>query len=304
MGGKSVEAGIEILEKGNIATFDYPDSAANTFGRLVYYHTLVQNQKKIHLSKWSVKKSLKAEQLLQKVLKEKREILTEDESKEFLSYYHIPVVHTYIAKTKKEAVAFAKKIKGKVVLKLHSHSITHKSDVGGVKLNLETPKEIEQAFDAIKESVTKKVGQRHFQGVSVQKMIKLEGYELILGASYDPQLGPIVLFGSCGKLVEIFKDSALLLPPFSKFGAKHLIEKTKIYEALKGTRGERGINLDRLATILSHFSQMLVLHPRIKEVDINPILASSKELISLDARIVLHELKTKDEDLQDAPLKT
>ena len=184
-----------------------------------------------------------------------------------------------------------------VVLKLHSLTITHKTDVGGVILNLRDAEAVAEAYAKIKASVTEKVGAEHFQGVTVQPMAKLDGYELILGASVDPQFGPVLLFGSGGQLVEVFRDKALGLPPLNTTLARRMMEKTKIYTALKGVRGRASVDMAALEGLLVRFSELIVENPRIAELDINPLLASPERLLALDARIVLHPAEIADADL-------
>jgi len=145
--------------------------------------------------------------------------------------------------------------------------------------------------------VREKVGAEHFQGVTVQPMVKLEGYEVILGASIDPQFGPVLLFGSGGQLVEVYKDSALALPPLNSTLARRMMEQTLIYKALKGVRGRRPIDLDALDQLMVRFSQLVAEQRWIKEIDINPLLASPNGLIALDARVVVHGLDVTREQL-------
>jgi len=174
---------------------------------------------------------------------------------------------------------------------LHSETITHKTDVGGVQLNLQDDDAVRRAFEAIRKGVTDKHGEGHFLGVTVQPMIKLDGYELIIGSSIDPQFGPVLLFGMGGQLVEVFKDSALALPPLNTTLARRMIEQTKIHEALKGVRGRAPIDMNALEQLLVNFSQLVVEQPWIKEIDINPLIASPERLLALDARVVLHDVK-------------
>jgi acetyltransferase len=133
-----------------------------------------------------------------------------------------------------------------VVLKLYSETISHKTDVGGVQLNLGDAEAVKRAFEAIRNSVSAKVGAEHFQGVTVQPMIKLkDAYELIRGSSLDPQFGPVLLFGTGGQLVEVFQDRALALPPLNTTLARRMMEQTKIYKALKGVRGRKPVDWRR-----------------------------------------------------------
>jgi acetyltransferase len=183
------------------------------------------------------------------------------------------------------------------VLKLYSQTITHKTDVGGVKLDLANAAAVKRAFTAIKKSVVEKAGAKHFLGVTVQAMIKLDGYELILGSSLDPQFGPVLLFGTGGQLVEVFKDRALALPPLNVTLARRWMERTRIFTALKGVRGRPPVDLVALEQLLVRFSQLVVEQRWIKEIDINPLLASPGRLVALDARVVLHEPNVTEDSL-------
>jgi acetyltransferase len=184
-----------------------------------------------------------------------------------------------------------------VVLKLYSLTITHKTDVGGVQLNLADAEAVRRAFNAIRTSVTEKVGTQHFQGVTVQPMAKLDGYELIIGSSIDPQFGPVLLFGMGGQLVEVFKDRALAIPPLTTTLARRMMEQTSIYKALKGVRGRKTVDLAALEQLLVRFGQLVTEQRFIKELDINPLLASPDHLLALDARVVVFEADVTKEQL-------
>src|SRR5262249_39804398 len=145
-----------------------------------------------------------------------------------------------------------------VVLKLNSLTITHKTDVDGVQLNLRDANAVKAAFRAIQQGVTEKAGAEHFQGVTVQPMVTLDGYELIVGSSLDAQFGPVILFGAGGQLVEVFKDSALALPPLNSTLALRLMEQTKILTALRGVRGRKPVDVTALEDLLVRFSQLVV----------------------------------------------
>jgi len=191
-----------------------------------------------------------------------------------------------------------------VVLKLYSKTITHKTDVGGVKLNLASDDGVREAFNSIKASVTKKVGAEHFLGVNIEPMIShSESYELILGSSIDPQFGPVLLFGTGGQLVEVFKDRALGLPPLNATLARRMMEQTRIYTALKGVRGRKAVDLVALENLLVRFSYLAVEQPWIKEIDINPLLASANRIVALDARIILHDQDMTEEKLPQTAVR-
>ena len=234
---------------------------------------------------------------------EARTVLTEAESKQILAAYGIPTVETHIATTEVQAIAAAQAIGFPVVLKLHSKTITHKTDVGGVQLNLANEDAVGRAYRAIESAVSQTTGAEHFQGVTVQPMVKLDGYELIVGCSLDPQFGPVLLFGTGGQLVEVFKDRSLGLPPLNTTLARRIMEQTRIITALKGVRGRRPVDLAALEQLLVRFSYLIVEQPWIKELDINPLLASPDRLLALDARVIVHGLDVA-ALLRDGSLRT
>jgi acetyltransferase len=301
MGGVDVAAGEEILNRSDIPTFPYPDTAARMFTYMWQYTYNLRGLYETPVlpghDEEDAPDRKAAGKIVEAVRKSTRTILTESESKQLLAAYRIPTVETRLAKTEEQAATCAGAIGYPVVLKLHSETITHKTDVGGVKLNLANAAAVKKAFAAIKESVTKKASAKDFLGVTVQPMIKLDGYELILGSSIDPQFGPVLLFGAGGQLVEVFKDSALGLPPLNTTLARRLMERTHIFTALKGVRGRSPCDLAALERLLVRFSQLVVEQPWIKEIDINPLVASPERLIALDARVVLHETGTQESAL-------
>src|SRR5205814_560414 len=162
---------------------------------------------------------------------------------------------------------------------------------------------VDRAYDAILESVILRRGEEHFQGVTVQPMVRSDGYELILGSSIDPQFGPVLLFGLGGQLVEVFEDRALALPPLNTTLARRLIEQTKIHKALKGVRGRAPVDLVALERLLVRFSHLVVEQKWIKEIDINPLLASPHGLMVLDARAVLYEPRTPEQSLPQPAIR-
>jgi acetyltransferase len=291
MGGAEVAAGDQILNQSGIPTFQFPDSAVRAFNYMWRY---AYNLKGIyetpvlpHPTDAALSRE-KAEQIIQVARASGRSILTEFESKQLLASYGIPVVETHVALTEEEAVKAAEETGYPVVVKLHSHTITHKTDVGGVMLNLHDAAAVGRAFRLIQLFVVERAGAAQFQGVTVQPMVKLDGYELIIGSSVDSQFGPVMLFGTGGQLVEVFKDRALALPPLNSTLARRLMEQTRICNALKGVRGRRPVDLAGLEELLVRFSQLIVEQRWIKEIDINPLLASPERLLALDARVVVH----------------
>jgi acetyltransferase len=291
MGGAAVEPGIGILNAAGIPAFSYPDSAVRAFKSMWNY---TYNLRGLYETPFPADdpailsdRKEKTCKLIQSVTASGRVLLTEFESKEILKLYGIPTVPTFLAKSEDEAAAVAKGIGFPVVIKLHSETVTHKTDVGGVKLNLENDLQVRAAYRSIESRVFVKSGPAAFQGVTVQPMIRAEGYELILGSSIDAQFGPVILFGSGGQLVEVYRDRALALPPLNTTLAERLMEQTKILKALRGVRGRKPVDIAALETLLVRFSELVVEQPRLREIDINPILASPDQLLALDARMVL-----------------
>ncbi|TVU54244.1 MAG: bifunctional acyl-CoA synthetase/GNAT family N-acetyltransferase [Arthrospira sp. PLM2.Bin9] len=306
MGGAEVAAGAKILNQANIATFSYPDTAVRMFNymwRYTYNLRGLYETPTFAVSEDNLSTLETAKHLIEKVRHQGRSLLTEFESKELLALYGIPVVDTRMASTVDAALAAAEAIGYPVALKLLSETITHKTDVGGVKLNLTSAEEVQAAYEAIASSVAEKVGPEHFQGVTVQEMLKLDGYELIIGSSLDPQFGPVLLFGTGGQLVEVFKDRTLALPPLNTTLARRMMEQTKIYKALLGVRGRPPVDMDALEQLMVRFSHIVVEQPWIKEIDINPLVASEDRLVALDARVVLHDPDTPEDQLSKPAIR-
>jgi acetyltransferase len=298
MGGAEVMAGESILNRAGIPTYPYPDSAARVFSYMWQYsYNLHGIYETPMLADWDGKPDRdRAEQIVTQAHQAGRILLTEVEAKQVLAAYGIPTVQTQTATSEEEAIQHAEAIGYPVVLKLLSETITHKTDVGGVQLHLADAQAVRRAYQNIESSVREKVGAQHFQGVTVQPMVPIDrdGYELILGSAVDPQFGPVLLFGLGGQLVEVFRDRALALPPLNTTLARRMMEQTRIYTALQGVRGREPVDLAALEQILVRFSQLVAEQRWIKEIDINPLLASPMQqgrsgLIALDARIVLHE---------------
>jgi acetyltransferase len=301
MGGKEVADGETILSAAGIPTFPYPDTAARAFDYMWSYserlHGLYETPALADTVSGAETRRQKAEKLIGDVRARGRTLLTEAESKELLALYSIPTVPTHVARSEQEAAERAGQIGYPVVVKLHSETVTHKTDVGGVRLDISNGDEVRKAYRDIEHAVTARVGRAAFQGVTVQPMVRMDGYELILGSSLDPVFGPVLLFGSGGQLVEVYRDRALGLPPLNTTLADRLMEQTKIFTALQGVRGRQPVDLAALRALLIAFSQLVVELPRIAEIDINPLLASSEKICALDARVVLVDPKVPDEAL-------
>jgi acetyltransferase len=296
MGGAQVAAGKRLLSGAGIPTFNYPDTASRVFSYMwKYTYNLRGLYETPSLAEEATLGHEKAEEILRAARADRRTLLTELESKRVLATYGIPTVETRAAASVEEAVREAEAIGYPVAVKLHSRTVAHKSDVGGVQLDLRSGREVRDAFEAIRGRLAELGRRADFEGVTVQPMVRAGGYELIVGSSVDPQFGPVLLFGTGGLLVEAFNDRSLALPPLNTTLARRMMEQTKIYRALSGTRA--GLDLAALEKLLVRFSQLVVEQRTIAEIEINPLLASPKRLVALDARIVLHGSDLADDRL-------
>jgi len=289
MGGAEVANGIAILNRSNIPTFHYPDRAVRAFNfmwRYTYNLRGLYETPALTQAPASVQDRTLAEDLIRRARVSGRTLLTEFESKRILEAYGIPVVETKMVSDEEEAVAVAERIGYPVVLKLASETIAHKSEVGGVRLNLAGADAVRKAFRTILATIKASHGMEHIQGATVQPMIPFDGYDLILGSSLDPQFGPVLLFGSGGRLLDFYQDRALALPPLNRTLARRVMEQTKVYTAIEKMRG--GFDLALLEQILVNFSLLVVEQRWIREIDVNPLLVTPDKILALDARIVLH----------------
>ena len=289
MGAVIVHEADRLLNEAGIPTFSFPDAAARAFNYMWQYsanlNALYETPSLAQAE--SADASVPGRELLQRVRASGRTLLTEAESKSLLAAYGIPTVPTQIAASADEAVALAQKFGFSVVLKLHSETITHKTDVGGVLLDLADEDAVRSGFVTIKSNLERLGKASDFLGVTVQPMTQVKGYELILGSHVDPQFGPVLLFGAGGQLVEVFRDTTLALPPLTMTLARRMIERTRIAAALKGVRGRKAVDMAKLEAVMVRFSELISAHPEIAEADINPLVAFEESLIALDARVVL-----------------
>ena len=215
-----------------------------------------------------------------------RKILTEVESKDILEEAGIPTARARLATTADEAVAAATEVGFSVALKVVSPDITHKSDIGGVKLNLGTPDEVKAAFDEIVAAAKKAQPDAAIDGVSVQKMAR-PGIEVIMGMSQDAQFGPVLMFGLGGILVEVLKDVSFRLVPITPRDARQMIQEIKGRPLLEGYRGQEPADVEALEKLLLRLSDFIEKHPEIAELDLNPIFAYKDGAVAVDARIIL-----------------
>ncbi len=289
MGNGAAHEANRIFNENNIPTYTTPEQAIRTYMTMYQYQRnielIYQTPEELPVGAVPPKRPINV--ILRGAALENRELLTEDEAKRVLKYYNFPVVETAAANNVDEAVAYAKKMGFPVVLKILSPQIVHKSDVGGVILNVHSEADVREAFDTLIQRATNYNPDAQIIGVTVQPMIERKGYEVIIGGKTDPVFGPVILFGMGGVGVELFKDYSIGLPPLNTTLIRRMMEETKIYQLLKGYRKSPPANLKVLEETLLLFSQLLVDFPQIKEIDINPLLINEKEACILDARIAV-----------------
>jgi len=291
LGEEDVEEARDILHENGIPTYTTPEQAISTF---VYMYQYVKNLELLYETPEELAIGLSADKnrlqaILERSTKEGRRFLTEPESKEFLEAYGIPTARAYIAKTPEEAASLGSKIGYPVAMKILSPQIAHKSDLGGVVLRIASQAEIEKCFRDLINHVKSHDPTIKIEGVTVQPMIKKDGYELMIGAKKDPLFGAVVIFGTGGINLELFNDIAVEFPPLNQTLARRMMEQTKAYKMLGGYTGRRPANMRLLDEILVRFSQLIIDFPQFREVDINPIVIDENDAVALDARIMIED---------------
>jgi acetyltransferase len=288
VGDEAVAPGRKLFSKANIPTFDTPLKAVQAFMHTVQYRC---NQELLMETPPSLPANFKpdreeARRIIEEALASGHEFMSEPEAKAVLASYGVPTVDTYITKSPQDARDKAQSMGFPIALKIISPQITHKSDVGGVVLNLETPEDVEKAAHDMLARVRKTFGDLEVSGFSVQTMVRRPGaHELIVGVVNDPIFGPVILFGEGGTAVEIIGDRAVALPPLNMALAKDLISRTRVYKLLQEYRDHPTVDIDAVCLALNQVSQLIIDMPEIDELDINPLFADSKGVLVLDARI-------------------
>ena len=299
LGGQSMHEADDILVENGIPSYKTPEQAIRAFMTMVAYNrnlaTLYETPRDI-----PVEFTLDRHQLrdsFKQLIMGKPPILAEDISKTILENFGISTTKPHLAKTAEEAIAISGQIGYPVVLKIHSPDITHKSDVGGVQLNLGTDKQVRAAYERIMESASTRQPDARIEGVTVQKMVSSkDSVEMILGIKKDNVFGTVLMVGMGGITAELFGDKALGFPPLNERLARQMIESLKIYPLLRGYRGTPPKNIDKLIQVLIRLSYLAADYPEIAELDINPLLVTPHDVIALDARIVVDSMSGSRED--------
>jgi acetyltransferase len=290
LGGQSMHQADDILVENGIPSYKTPEQAIRAFMTMVAYNrnleTLYETPKDIPVDFTLDRQQLRVE--FNRMVNPEDKILSEDTSKSILENFGISTTKPFQAVNADEAAEISARISYPVVLKILSPDITHKSDVGGVQLNLGTEKMVRAAFERIMESVKAKMPGARVDGVTVQKMVSpKDAVEMILGIKKDSVFGTVLMVGMGGLTAELIGDKALGFPPLNERLARHMIESLKIYPLLKGYRGAPPKNIDKLIQVLIRLSYLAADYPEIVELDINPLLVTPDEVVALDARIVV-----------------
>ncbi len=288
MGSATVAEGRAQLVAAQVPDYETPERAVRAFMYLVHYR---QNQDLLQETPSSVAPSVtgdpgRARGLIRQVLDDGREWLDPAEVADFFTAYGIPFVRTEAVADAKAAAQVAAGIDAPVALKIRSRDVIHKSDVGGVVLNLKTPADVEAAAAHMNERLKQTLPQARLEGFIVQEMVHRPGaFELITGVSSDATFGPVILFGQGGTSVEIVGDKSLELPPLNTALARAQIERTRIAALLKGYRDRPAADIDGVVNVLIQLSRIVAEHPEVTEIDINPLLCDPQGVIGVDGRI-------------------
>lgn len=289
IGGTNIDKSKAIFNTAGVVTFDTPERAVRAFAHLYQYelnidmlHEIpVRKDKKLEINQKVAKN------IIEKVLAANQNTLDEIEAKSLLDAYGIPVNKTKLAQTSLQAVQIAEEIGFPVVLKICSKDISHKSDSGGVLLNISSPEQVKMAFNKIIKTAKEKLPDADIEGISVQSMFPSPDYELIVGAKKDKDFGPVLLFGMGGVMTEIFKDTTTALPPLNYSLARKAIQETTISKVLSGYRNFKAVDFAIIEEIMIRVGKLVADFPEIEELDINPVLVQKGKIIGVDARVLI-----------------
>lgn len=290
LGGSAVKDARRIFSLAGIPDFDTPEDAVQGFAQVMQYR---RNQRLLMqvptMEKLAAPDKAAVREIVSSAAREGRAALSEPEAKAILAAYGIPVSQTRVAKSVEQVAEQARAIGFPVAIKILSPDISHKSDVGGVVLDIETEVAATEAARAMWQRIGKRLPAARLDGFSVQTMVRRpDATELIVGVATDPTFGPVILFGHGGTSVEVVNDHAIGLPPLNQVLARDMVAQTRIAKVLAGYRNRAPANLEEIYRTLVRISHLIADTPEIAELDINPLLADAQGVIALDARIRLH----------------
>ncbi len=290
LGGQSMREGISVFNKHGMATYDTPEAAIRAFMTLARYsrnlESLFETPKDFPVT-FTLDREKVRKEFVEKYFQSDR-ILSENISKALIAAYGIPTTQPQVAKSAIDAADIANKIGYPIVMKIHSPDITHKSDVGGVILNIKDEDGVWNNFKSMTRNIKEKMPDAKIEGVTIQPMVNMkDSIEMILGIKKDPIFGTVLLAGMGGIGAELFHDTKLGFPPLNERLARMMIEELKIYPLLKGYRGAPAKNIEKLIEVIIRLSYIAADYPEIVELDINPLLVSENDVVALDARIII-----------------
>jgi acetyltransferase len=290
LGGDQVEPSRSLFLESRIPSFNTPEASVEAFSYLASYH---RNQKLLIQVPGPIPGQVPpdvegARLIIEGAISEGRSILSTTESKAVLSAFHVPTVRSVEADTPNEALVAAESLGFPVAMKINSHDITHKSDVGGVRLNIDTAMAVRSAFKELTDEVRRARPDAQIRGVTIEQMHKRpNGRELLVGVVRDPVFGPSISFGAGGTSVEVMQDRAIALPPLNQTIIRDLIDRTRVSRLLSSFRRMPAVNIESLEQVLMGISAMACELPQVEELDINPLIADETGCVAVDARIVV-----------------
>jgi acetyltransferase len=300
MGGADVAAGLSILNHAGIPTYPYADSAARAFSYMWQY---TYNLRGIYETAAlapdmarAADRELAAE-VIQVARGMKRTLLTWNEAERLLAAYGIPTVENLVATDEDQAVRYARAVGYPVVMKSIRRAVTQETGLRGAQLNLLNSDAVKKAFRTVRDAVVASAGERGFLGVSIQRMVKRAGYEVVLSSRIDPQFGPVMVFGASGRLGRALKDQALALPPLTMTLARRMLEQTRVFAAFLGEHGDEPVDLTALENLIVRFSNLVVEQRWIQEIRIDPLLVSPDGALALGARVTLLDPSVTEDQL-------
>lgn len=285
MGLVDVSPGVEVLRANKIPHYSFPEAAVRSLATMYDYQRWIERPRSEVRNFDDVDTGL-ARKIIAKAVRAGESNLSQHEAMSVLKAYGFPTVATIFSKTREEAVKVAAKIGFPVVLKIVSRDIAHKVDVGGVKLDLATERQVRAAYDEIMKNVRAHVPTARIEGVEVQEYV-VDGRETIIGLRRDPRFGPLLMFGLGGIYVEAYRDVSFRLAPIRELSAFHMISQLRGSKILEGSRGQPPVDKKVLAECIERMSQLAIQLPNVKELDINPLVAFEKGCRALDARIIV-----------------
>jgi acetyltransferase len=290
MGGKRIAAALDVLNAAGIPTYDTPERAVRAFLYMVEYARNLEMLLEVppKIAGDMAFDPEKARRLIADA--PDRGFMPESDANEILAAYGLPMIRTQVAASESQAVRIAGELGYPVVMKLNSPDIPHKTDAGGVRLDLRGDEDVGEAYRQIQSSARQYKPDARIEGVTLQPYFANPDYEILLGAKRDPNFGPVILFGMGGIFTEVLKDRSLGLPPMNRLLARRLMQETKAYSLLKGYRNRPAADMQRLEEMIIRLSQLLIDFPEIAELDMNPVLIKDGKPVVVDARILVSPL--------------